>query len=192
MFAMEIQIRAVPACSLGRLALLSALLATLASCVMPNIANWPDSVPPPEVFLAVYAEDEKNQHLQSQTEYLEWTLSFYQGNLVYQSGWEDIRGYVFEAPSEQQRAELLAQLNELGVAIGAEWAKHNDLRLIDSRMLSLWGSTIQLAPDFETQQETVVVIADDVEKLLSGNLPREEIHEMRYSTILGIDLFEGF
>ena len=78
------------------------------------------------------------------------------------------------------------------MAIGSEWAKHNDLRLIDSRMLSLWGSTIQLAPDFESQQETVEVIAQDVERLLNGNLPREEIHERRYSSILGIELFEGF
>ncbi len=175
-----------------RSALLSALLFTLASCVTPDIGNWPDSVPPQEVFIAAYAEDEENQHLQSQTEYLEWTLSFYQGNLAYQSGWEDIRDYVFDAPSEQERALLLAQLRELGVVIGSEWAKHNDLRLIDSRMLSLWGSTIQLAPDFESQQETVELIAQDVERILDGKLPREEIHEKRYSTILGLELFEGF
>lgn len=175
-----------------RSALLSALLFTLASCVTPDIGNWPESVPPQEVFIAAYAEDEQNQYLQSQTEYLEWTLSFYQGNLAYQSGWQDIRSYVFEAPSEQERAQLLAQLRELGVAIGSEWAKHNDLRLIDSRMLSLWGSTIQLAPDFESQQETVEVIAQDVDRILEGKLPREEIHERRYSSILGLELFEGF
>ena len=176
----------------NRFGLLSTLLFTLASCVTPDIHNWPDSVPPQEVFIEAYAEDQENQHRQSQSEYLEWTLSFYQGNLVYQSGWQDIRSYVFEAPSEQERVQLLAQLRDLGVAIGSEWAKHNDLRLIDSRMLSLWGSTIQLAPDFESQQETVEVIAQDVERLLNGNLPREEIHERRYSSILGIELFEGF
>ena len=175
-----------------RASLLLLQLMTLASCVSTDIADWPDSVPPPEVFIEVYVEDEVNQDLQSQTEYLEWMLSFYQGNLVYQSGWQDVRGNVLEAPSAEQRAQLLAELRELGIAIGSEWAKHNDVRLIDSRMLSLWGSTIQLAADFEQQRETVELISVDVALLLCGKLAKEEIHEQRYASKLGIQLFEGF
>lgn len=168
------------------------LLLVLASCITPNIGDWPESVPPREVFIEAYLEDADNSELQSQTEYLEWTLSFYQGNLVYQSGWQDIRGNIFEAPNPQQRAELLAEIRDLGIAIGSEWAKHNDVRLIDSRMLSLWGSTIQLAADFQQQRETVELIVADVELLLGGELDNEEIHEQRYAAMLGIELFEGF
>lgn len=164
----------------------------LASCVTPDITDWPETVPPPEVFIEAYVEDEENSHLQSQEEYLEWTLSFYQGNLAYQTGWQDLRGSVFEAPTAEQRAALLAQLRRLGIVIGSEWAKHNDVRLIDSRMLSLWGSTIQLAANFQQQRETVDLIVQDVELLLCGKLAREEIHEQRYADILGLDLFEGF
>lgn len=181
---------AVPGYSLRRFTLLA--LCALASCAAPDIGNWPDSVPPRQLFVRNYAEDVANQRLQSRTEYLEWTLSFYQGTLTYQSGWEDIETYVLDAPSPQREEALLAQLRELGILIGGEWSKHNDLRLIDSRMLSLWGSIIQLAPDFDKQQETVELIASDVELLLSGNLEKEDILEARYSAILGLELFEDF
>ena len=118
----------------------------LASCIGPNLEDWPDSIPQTQVFIVAYDADEENQGRQSETEYLEWVLSFYQGNLAYQSGWQDIQGYVYEAPAPEAEQELLEQLSLLGIAIGSEWSKHNDVRQIDTRILSLWGSTIQLAP----------------------------------------------
>ncbi|MEX0962726.1 MAG: hypothetical protein WDZ52_01615 [Pseudohongiellaceae bacterium] len=178
--------------SLRSCSLVAMLLCLLASCLAPDIDDWPDTIPSKRLFIAAYAADEENQGLQSQTEYLEWTLVFYQGNLTYQSGWADISSNLFPAPSAQQRDALLAKLRELGVAIGSEWSRHNDIRQIDSRMLSLWGSTIQLAPDFETQRETVELIAEDVELLLNGRLDKGEILETRYATLLGVDLIEGF
>lgn len=176
----------------ARHVVLSVCLFALASCATRSIEDWPVSVPPQQVFIDAYTQDSENQNRQSQTEYLQWMLSFYQGSLTYQSGWQDISGGIFEAPNEAQQEELLTEVRELGIVIGSEWAKHNDVRLIDTRMLSIWGSTIQLAPDFEKQRETVEVIVEDVELLLSGDLGKEEIDERRYSAKLGIDLFEGF
>lgn len=164
----------------------------LASCIGPNLKDWPDSIPQTQVFIEAYDADEENQGRQSKTEYLEWVLSFYQGNLVYQSGWQDIQGYVYAAPAPEVEQELLEQLNLLGIAIGSEWSKHNDVRQIDTRMLSLWGSTIQLAPDFDTQKQTVEVIATDIVLLLIGSLSKQDILEERYADILGLDLFGGF
>ena len=164
----------------------------LASCIGPNLKDWPDSIPQTQVFIEAYDADEENQGRQSKTEYLEWVLSFYQGNLAYQSGWQDIQGYVYAAPAPEVEQELLEQLNLLGIAIGSEWSKHNDVRQIDTRMLSLWGSTIQLAPDFDTQKQTVEVIATDIVLLLSGSLSKQDILEERYADILGLDLFGGF
>tara|TARA_B110000444_G_C18818050_1_gene586192 strand:+ start:1011 stop:1493 length:483 start_codon:yes stop_codon:yes gene_type:complete len=158
----------------------------------PNLANWPETIPAQQVFVAVYADDAENQNLQSQTEYLEWTLSFYQGNLAYQSGWVDIRDYLIEAPTEAQGTNLIEQLRSLGIAIGAEWSKHNDIRLIDTRMLSLWGTTIQLAGDYTQQQQQIVTIAEDVERILSGDLAKEDILDTRYDKLLGLDGFGGF
>ena len=171
---------------------IAAVCLFLASCIGPNLEDWPDSIPQTQVFIVAYDADEENQGRQSETEYLEWVLSFYQGNLAYQSGWQDIQGYVYEAPAPGAEQELLEQLSLLGIAIGSEWSKHNDVRQIDTRMLSLWGSAIQLAPDFDTQKQTVEVIAIDIDLLLSGSLSKQDILEERYADILGLELFGDF
>lgn len=178
--------------SSGKSLLIALACLFLASCIGPNLDDWPDSIPQTEVFKIAYDADKENQGRQSETEYLEWVLSFYQGNLAYQSGWQDIQGYVYEAPAPEAAQELLARLSLLGIAIGSEWSKHNDIRQIDTRMLSLWGSTIQLAPDFDTQKQTVEVIATDIDLLLSGSLRKQDILEQRYSDILGLESFGGF
>lgn len=171
---------------------IAAVCLFLASCIGPNLDDWPDSIPRTQVFIIAYAADEENQSRQSETEYLEWVLSFYQGNLAYQSGWQDIQGYIYEAPAPEAEQELLEQLSLLGIAIGSEWSKDNDVRQIDTRMLSLWGSTIQLAPDFDTQKQTVEAIAADIDLLLSGSLGKQDILEERYADILGLELFGDF
>ena len=171
---------------------IAAVCLFLASCIGPNLEDWPDSIPQTQVFIVAYDADEENQGRQSETEYLGWVLSFYQGNLAYQSGWQDIQGYVYEAPAREAEQALLEQLSLLGIAIGSEWSKHNDVRQIDTRMLSLWGSTIQLAPDFDTQKQTVEVIAIDIDLLLSGSLSKQDILEERYADILGLELFGDF
>ena len=171
---------------------IAAVCLFLVSCIGPNLEDWPDSIPQTQVFIVAYDSDEENQGRQSETEYLEWVLSFYQGNLAYQSGWQDIQGYVYEAPAPEAEQELLEQLNLLGIAIGSEWSKHNDVRQIDTRMLSLWGSTIQLAADFDKQKQTVEVIAIDIDLLLNGSLSKQEIVEERYAGILGLELFGDF
>ena len=176
----------------GKSLLVAIVCLFLASCIGPNIEDWPDSIPQPQIFKIAYNADEENQDHQSEAEYLRWVLSFYQGNLAYQSGWQDIQGYIYEAPAPEAAQDLLNRLSQLGIAIGSEWAKHNDIRQIDTRMLSLWGSTIQLAPDFDTQEQTVEVIAADIDLLLSGSLRKQDILEERYADILGIETFGSF
>ncbi len=171
---------------------IAAVCLFLASCIGPSLEDWPDSIPQTQVFRVAYDADKENQSHQSEIEYLEWVLSFYQGNLAYQSGWQDIQGYIYEAPAPEAAQILLDQLSLLGIAIGSEWAKHNDIRRVDTRMLSLWGSTIQLAPDFDTQKETVKLIAEDIDLLLSGGLRKHDILEERYADILGLELFGDF
>lgn len=172
--------------------LVAAVCLFLTSCIGPNLEDWPGTIPQTEVFKVAYDADAENQIRQSEAEYLGWVLSFYQGNLAYQSGWQDIQGYVYEAPASEDEREFLDQLSLLGIAIGSEWSKHNDIRQIDTRMLSLWGSTIQLAPDFESQKQTVEVIASDIDLLLNGNLRKQDILEERYANILGFEMFGGF
>ncbi len=163
----------------------------LASCVGPNLAEWPESIPEQQYFITAYQSDEANQQLQSRTEYLQWALSFYQGNLAYQSGWLDVEAVVL-ASADNNVAKLDGQLGDLGAAIGAEWAKHNDVRRIDTRMLALWGSTLQMVEGFDLQIKSIEIISSDVSELLTGNLRKEEIVETRYADELGLEVFGGF
>ena len=80
----------------------------------------------------------------------------------------------------------------LGAAIAAEWAKDNDLRIIDNRMLSLWGSILQLADSNEQRLLSVEIIHLDVANLLKGDLVPSEVREPRYERLLEIELFDDF
>lgn len=182
----------MPGQSARKKMLLAWLCLALASCVGPNISNWPDTIPQQQFFVDAYQADATNQQLQSRSEYLEWTLSFYQGNLAYQSGWLDIESVVLNIATPQDARRLDAQLNDLGAAIGVEWAKHNRVRLIDSRMLALWGSALQLAENSEQQKRSIEQISRDVNELLSGGLSKNDIVESRYAEMLQLDFFGGF
>ena len=168
------------------------LSVSLMSCLNPQLAEWPDSIPPMQVFVQVYEEDSQNQRLQSRQEYLEWVLVFYRGNLVYPTGWLDLNSYIHGAATPAQTSLLDKQLAVLGAAIAAEWSRDNSVRRIDNRMLSLWGSVVQSAPTPERQQLSVTVIQEDVVNLLSGNLNAVNIRQQRYEEKLEIDLFDGF
>lgn len=164
----------------------------LTSCISYDRDRWPESLPPVEVFEEAYAEDKENRKRQQEDEYLGWVLSFYQGNLAYQSGWQDIKAYIYAAPNAELEQQLLNAIDRLGILIGSEWSKHNDVRVIDSRMLSLWGSTIQLAPDFSTQRNMVELIAGDIDLLLNDQLGEADIVETRYLDELGLEPFGDF
>jgi len=172
--------------------LISASCLAFLACQSYKIDQWPDALPDRQLFIAAYAEDIANQDLQTQQEYLTWILSFYEGNLVYTSGWIDVQALVLTNTAPLDRNGLHASLQELGASIAAEWAKHNDLRGIDSRMLSLWGSVLQIASSSEARQHSIEVISADVHALLNGSLSAAEIQDSRYEQILGLDLFGGF
>jgi hypothetical protein len=164
----------------------------LTSCITSKIDNWPQSIPAKQHFAQAYSLDQQNQRLQAQTEYLEWIVSFYEGSLAYQSGWLDLESALLDGAESQRLAQLDSRLEAMGATIGSEWAKHNDVRLIDSRMLSLWVSVLQLSRGVGQQRQTIELISSDVDGLLSGKLAKEDIVESRYAERLQLDLFEDF
>ncbi|MEX2335447.1 MAG: hypothetical protein WD600_14395, partial [Pseudohongiella sp.] len=88
-----------------------------------------------------------------------------------------------------QQAEQVAELrDELGVMIAAEWAKDNDVRIIDTAMLSLWGGVMVAALEPEVRIDAIELITDDVERLLAGELAPARINDERYASRLPIDL----
>jgi hypothetical protein len=173
--------------------LLTILLSlSLFSCANQSLQRWPDTIPQQGYFAAVYAADEANQERQSRDEYLQWIMKFYEGSLVYPSGWLDVASTVLAASNPRSRSALDSQLAELGAAIAAEWAKDNDVRIIDNRMLSLWGSILQLADNNEQRLLSVEIIHLDVVNLLEGYLMPTEVREPRYESLLEIELFDDF
>ena len=164
----------------------------LASCITPSIRNWPSDVPRQALFIRAYRADAENQLVQSEQAYLEWILGFYQGTLIYPTGWLDVEQVLLERSDAESKEELAARLSELGVVIGSEWAKENDERLIDNRMLALWGSTLQLIGNPEEQLTAIELMASDINRLFDGSLRKEDIVESRYAERLGFEAFGDF
>lgn len=75
-----------------------------------------------------------------------WFETFQRGTL-YAKGWRDItEELVAKAPAEI-KCELQRRLDDLGMKIGREWSKNNDIRKIDSAMLRQWGDMLQRAAE---------------------------------------------
>ena len=175
-----------------RNALLLLLLITQMRCSVTGTIFWPDTIPGREYFEANYKKDKDNQLVQSKVDYLDWVVSFYEGTLIAPVGWLDLQSIVLEAAEPESRPELDKRLTDLGRLISGEWAKENNKRVIDSRLLSLWGSVMQLSDDPEVQAQAILLIEKDVNALLNRQLIPEAITDERYEELLGIDLFGGF
>ena len=175
-----------------RSVLLFLWLISLLKCSVTNTIFWPETLPGREYFEANYEEDKDNQLVQSKIDYLGWVVSFYEGTLIAPVGWLELQTIVLEIAEPEDRLELDKQLTDLGRLISGEWAKENNGRVIDSRLLSLWGSVMQLSNDPQVQAQAVVLIEKDVNALLNRQLMPEAITDERYEGVLGIELFGGF
>ncbi len=171
--------------------LMSVLLLSLmlSACAQrPDLLAWPADLPSQAHFRRLYAADIPNQALQTQQQYLEWVLRFYEGSEFMALGWNAIAESVLVDLSDAQRRQLSGELDALGKAISGEWAKDNQVRRIDTAMLSLWGSVMQadFAPEYRLA--AVTMIRHDVSELLSARLVPEHVHEQRYALALGVSL----
>ncbi|MEY3668373.1 MAG: hypothetical protein RL572_1913 [Pseudomonadota bacterium] len=165
---------------------LSVLLSACAQRAGP--AAWPAHLPPQSHFLRVYAADIPNQALQTRQQYLEWVLRFYEGSEFMALGWNAIAESVLVDLPAPDHAALSRQLRALGQAISGEWAKDNQVRRIDTAMLSLWGGVMQADFTREYRVAAVAMIRQDVAELLSARLSPEHVDEQRYTLALGVSL----
>ena len=174
--------------SMRALTVLLFCLALSACAARQSSDVWPADLPPQRHFLGLYAADLSNQAFQSQQEYLDWVVRFYEGSEYMALGWNAIAESVLVDLAPEQRATLAAQLAALGAAISGEWAKDNRVRQIDTAMLSLWGSVMQadFAPAY--RMSAVAMIREDVSSLLNNVLAPERVDEQRYALALGVSL----
>ncbi len=79
-----------------------------------------------------------------------WFAKFQKGSFLV-DGWQKITADILaKIPANEEHEHRLA-LRELGIKIGCEWSRDNEIRKIDSKMLRQWGvrlkKTVKKDPD---------------------------------------------
>lgn len=160
--------------------LLLSLGMVAAACTSVRVLeDWPRELPPQEYFVRAWQEDTANQPLQELEDYLGWVVRFYQGGPGVM-GWSDMTEALAGGNGEARRERFEQRRRELGRQIAAEWAKHNNVRQINTRMLSLWGNVMVTDPDPDYRMAAMQKIGQDVQALLDGELTPAQITESRY------------
>ena len=153
------------------------LTLVLSSC--SSFGPWPGGAADRDYFEALYAEDEANQALQEEADYLYWIRRFYNGlNLV--PGWNQASRQLLARVEEEQQAEVSDRLDILGRDIASEWAKDNRVRLINTRMVNIWRQALMEAIAQDDLLPFLDVLEADVNALLSGSLDGDDIYFERY------------
>ncbi|MCW5201387.1 hypothetical protein VU11_01895 [Desulfobulbus sp. US2] len=94
----------------------------------------------------------------------EWFTTFQEGTF-YVQGWKEITtGILEKIQQERKKEEIQRSLNHLGIRIGCEWSKKNDVRKIDTDMLEQWGSELQKAAE-DNPNKLPIVIANIQQKV---------------------------
>lgn len=172
-----------------KLAFSTVLVMLLAGCMSSAILErWPEQIPEQSYFEQLYHADDSNKARQSKVEYLTWVARFYEGWEMMPIGWQDISATVLVDLEPMQFRMIDGYLERIGAQISGEWAKDNEVRQIDSRMLNLWASVLQAEYTPEYRIAAVQVIARDVDNILSGKLPVAKVTEDHYGQLLGMSL----
>lgn len=74
----------------------------------------------------------------------EWFSTFQEGGILF-DGWKEISDKVINNVPENEKVHTKLQMLALGVRMGCEWSKENDIRRISTKMLKSWGSEIREA-----------------------------------------------
>lgn len=163
------------------LALMSTLLSACATFVDDAAEDWPPQLPPVSFFAAVYAQDAANAGAQTVDEYLYWVRNFYEGNLLYPRGWNSITEDILAETQGASKLELRREeLFRLGQKIAAEWAKDTSVNLVENAHLAVWGIAAGRAVDEDNVDETLAMISEDVDLLITQDLGPDAITAGRY------------
>ena len=163
-----------------RIPILLALVVLLAACAgrAPE-PPWPLGIPSSSQFSVEWQASPGNQALQSEDEYLQWVARFYEGFGAV-SGWLDMTRQVLERVPQPERAYISARLFELGARIGAEWAKDNSLRRVNTRSAAVWRDALLEALAHGELNTYLDRLSVDVDALLGGALDDDAIRFERY------------
>ena len=72
----------------------------------------------------------------------EWFATFQEGGMLF-DGWKDISDKVIATVPENEKLQTKLLMLALGIRMGCEWSKDNDIRKISTKMLKSWGKEIR-------------------------------------------------
>ena len=156
------------------------ILYCLSGCsLISTDQQWPESVYPQEYFLAAFRADEAAGQYQTEDDYLLWVNRFYNGYSL-APGWLNLTRQVLERLEEPYSSEVSERLYIIGGIIASEWAKDNDVRLLDTRNASVWRDALVEALDRGDLDNYMIRVENDVASIMAGELAREDIYFERY------------
>ena len=84
-------------------------------------------------------------------------------------GWQAITEKLLANTPENLREQQKKRLDQLGLKIGLEWSKDNDIRRVDTRMLQQWGEVLKKTAKKNPEQlpEVIVSIDQEVNNILN-------------------------
>ncbi len=100
-----------------------------------------------------------------------WYEKFQEG-LLFFDGWREISEDVMAKVSEEEKVQVKVTMQSLGVKIGCEWSKDNDIRKISTDMLKNWGKDLRKASKGDSSQQVMLALQSieyEVDELLALN-----------------------
>ena len=97
----------------------------------------------------------------------EWFATFQEGGMLF-DGWKDISDKVVATVPENEKLQTKLLMLALGIRMGCEWSKDNDIRKISTKMLKSWGKEIREVVDNSPEKIPYVLkrIEWEVDELL--------------------------
>ena len=105
------------------------------------------------------------EHLTKEEQH--WYSKF-QNGLLFFDGWRDISKEILLSLPHNEQHKIKKLLDVMGMRIGTEWSKSNDIRKIDTDQLRIWGDRLKQARlgGGEKLKNTVRVIFGEVDTIL--------------------------
>lgn len=142
--------------------------------------DWGDDLPDRQIFVNEWQKDAQQQALASQEDYLTWVKRFYRGWVIVPRGWFWMSEEVLSQSPPDVAAEVSPKLAMLGIKISAEWAKEDQVRVINTRHIMVWRDALKIA----VRERSLIPLSDyvvaDVESLLARRISPKDIDLVRY------------
>jgi len=96
-----------------------------------------------------------------------WYSKFQEGGLFF-DGWQEISEDVVAKVPDENKIKTKVTMLALGIKIGCEWSKENDVRKISTAMLQDWGGELRKTVTDSPDNLVVVIssIESEVDELL--------------------------